>query len=438
VIFEVQLFKGMSYTVEAERGDFYNARDKKLVEYQKKHKVIFTDGERLHLWVPRQFSGALLLKADGRVLGRYEPNALDPARYDDEPATKPAPLIVVLKNDAAPAPFASTGSSSQGAMAATDDPLGIARTWKLTPVSAAYADSELPILTSLSAPAEPEHATVVVVDANERDMPRQVLDHLAGGGGKSGLVDVDANEVATRNWLYSQVAAAAAYAGDNWNWLRQSVDRQANGVFRLVKAQISYARGKARIYFSGYSKKNPVFLRGGHGSSNAKILQIYSGVGSTSSTFTSAAKGVAGTFKGFALVSFVFGSAASFAEWQADVQKDGYDLAAMLLMGFIKAVVAAAIAVAVVALLVTWLMAGLLVSVAALVIGLLTVVLGVVATYVVDALDKYAGKAWKGSDNSDGLAAGIAPWLRSAGTWINTNWQYLMTKLETDYKKLSY
>jgi hypothetical protein len=99
VVFDVRLFKGMQYTVEAYEGDFYNARDKKIVLRARRQKVIFTDGERLHLWVGRGFRGSLILKANGKVLGRYRPADLDRQHYDSDPrrtrsaraAIQPAP-----------------------------------------------------------------------------------------------------------------------------------------------------------------------------------------------------------------------------------------------------------------------------------------------------------------------------------------------------------
>ena len=439
VIFEIALFKGMTYTVEADRSDFYNARDKKLVEFKKKHKVSFTDGERMHLWVARQFKGSLVLKANGKVMGRYEPGALDNTRYDDDPATKPAPLIVVLKNEPDQTAASSPGPQASAMQCTADDPLGIGRTWTLSPVTSAYGlDFLAQMSRSTAVVVEAQHATVVVIDASEKGMPQKLLDHFANGGGKSGLADVDSNEVATRNWLYGQLAGTTAYAGDNWNWLRHSVNRHADGAFKFVKAQVSYVRGKVRIYFSGYSRMNPVFGPGGHGPGNAKVLQIYSGVGNSASTFTSAAKGIAGTFKGNALVSFIFGSAASWSEWQADAQKDGYDLAAALLMGLLKAVAAAAATVLLMALAVFLAMVLFGALVPALVVGAVTVIAGVGLNYVVEALDKKAGRAWKGEKNSDGLAAGLAPWLRSAGKWIGESWDYLALKMPKDYEPLSF
>ncbi len=62
VVFDIKQGNGTSYTVEADQSDFYNARDKKLVEHKKKQKAAFKDGERLHIWISRDFKGKLILK----------------------------------------------------------------------------------------------------------------------------------------------------------------------------------------------------------------------------------------------------------------------------------------------------------------------------------------------------------------------------------------
>ncbi len=431
VIFEIQLFKGMSYTVEADQSDFYNARDKKIVQHTKRQTVTFKDGERLHLWIARNFKGSLILKANGKVLGRYAPSTLDQTRYDAEPTTKPAPMVIVLKNEATPA---STSLASDNTCKATD-PLGINQ-WTLHPVPTAFGLDAL-TMYSRNRPATPvaeQHPTVAVVDGDGKGMPQKLKDYFAAGGGKSGLADVDPNEVVTRNWLIGQLAGAAAYAGDNWNWLRHSINKQADGAFKLVSAKIAYVRGKVRIYFTGYSAKNPVFGPGGHGPGNAKILQVYAGIGKAGSVFKSTAMAVGGTFKGNALVSFIFGSATSWAEWQADSQKDGYDLAAALVTSLVKAVVAAVLTVALVAAILFLLMIAAEIAVAAMLVGALTLGIGWAVGYGIESLDKQAGKAWKGQGNGDGTAAGIAPWLRSTGKWLGESWDHLNAKFPNDYQ----
>ena len=71
VVFDIKQGNAASYTVAADQSNFYNARDKKLIEHKKKHKVTFKDGERLHIWISRDFKGKLILK-QGDILATIE------------------------------------------------------------------------------------------------------------------------------------------------------------------------------------------------------------------------------------------------------------------------------------------------------------------------------------------------------------------------------
>jgi hypothetical protein len=437
VVFDIKLFKGMQYTVEADQNDFYNARDKKLVEFKKKQLVTFKDGERLHLHVGRNFTGNLTLKAAGKVMGRWSPSELDANRYDDAPETKLAPLMVVMKNDEGATPATASANTHNS----PDDPLGLSKSWKLSAITKAYLEEPTPLgrPTVTHAAHEPLHPTVAVVDVDAKSVPAKFAQHFAHGGGKSGLMEIDTNDVMTRNWLYGQLTGAAAYAKDNWSWLRNSINKTADGSFKLVSAKISYATGKARVYFTGYSKMNPVFGPGGHGSGNAKILQIYAGVGSSASSFKAATMSIAGTLKANALISFIFGAATSYAEWQEDAAKDGYDLAAAWITGLIKTLVTAAIVAILVAAFVFAVIAGAKIALGALIIGGLTIGLGFVVGYGVEAVDKRIGRGVSGDPkNTDGSAYFVAPWLRDVGKAISENWDYLKSKMPIDYKDLSF
>lgn len=283
-------------------------------------------------------------------------------------------------------------------------------------------------------PVAEQHPTVAVVDGDAKGMPASIAQHFAEGGGKSGLADIDTNEVATRNWLYGQLAGTAAYAGDNWHWLKASINRQADGAFRLVSAKVAYVKGRVRIYFVGYAKVNPVFGPGGHGPGNAKILQIYAGLGKAGSAFKATAQAVGGTFKGNAAISFIFGSATAWLEWKADAQKDVYDLLAAWLTALIKAVVVAALTAVLVTAILLALMFASGLTVAAIGVGALVVGIGFALNYAVEAGDKALGRAWKGKANSDGTAAGVAPWLRDVGKWFSTTWDDLASRFPTDYQ----
>ena len=194
-----------------------------------------------------------------------------------------------------------------------------------------------------------------------------------------------------------------------------------------------------RFYFSGFSRFNPIFGPGGFGPAHERILTIFSGAGETRSTFQAMARGIAGTFRSNALVSFVFGSFTEYAEWKADLKKDGYDLAAALLMEVLKAIVAAALVVAIVAIVAVVALFVFNASLVVIAVGLVTVIGAVFINYAIEATDKKYGKKLTGDpNNTDGLAAIVAPWLRRAGDEIQESWQYLMAKFPNDYKAISF
>jgi hypothetical protein len=416
VIFDLNLGKGKTYTVQATESNFYNARDKKLVYAKRRDAVTFKDGERLHLWVTRSFEGALVLKCGSEILMKLTPNEVDKQQYDDAPKTKPAPIIVAL----------GPSGISKEPPAKTDWAPQPWQTQTKTPVSQA-------------APIDEECSVICVVEGTVKGMPAIVAKHFEKGGGKSGLADIDPNETATRNWIWGQVVGTVAYVDDNWSWLRASLDSKTHKGFRLVSAKIHLVRGKVRFYFSGFSKYNNVFGPGGFGPGHERVMNIFAGVGKTSSAFASVMKNVGASFRSCALVSFIFGAVTSVAEWKDDVKKDGYDLAAVLLVGVAKAVISALLVAALVALLVMAIMFAGLAAVPVMAIGVLTIGLGIVANYGVEAGDKALGKAVTGdSKNTDGIATTIAPWLRKAGTSIENTWKILVEKYPADYEGISF
>jgi hypothetical protein len=419
VILDFKLGDGKSYTVESTHSDFYNANTKKIVFSKRKEKVSFKDGERLHLWVTRNFQGFLIIKCEEKLISKLEPNKIDQHQYDEDSKTKPAPIILTF------------GKDSQGAQPATSK---TAINEKLISLHSSQKS-----LQAAAGPVNQECSVICVVEGKLDNAPQRLFDYFKKGGGKSGLADIDINDVATRNWILGQIAGASAYTRDNWSWLRASIDSKTHQGFRLVRAQVHMVRGKVRFYFSGYSKFNTVFGPGGFGPGHDRILNIFAGAGKTSSSFKAVGQGVLGSFKGNALVSFIFSSATSIVEWKDDVSKDGYDLAASLLMGLVKAVMAAAIVAAVVALIVVAIMAAASISISVLAIGALTVAIGIGVGYAIDAGDKMLGRAITGEkNNTDGLSSVVAPWLRKAGQEIEACWDHLMKKFPNDYSEISF
>lgn len=411
VIFELKLGKGRKYTVESNGSDFYNANEKKLVAGRGTGHVSFNDEDRLHLWLARDFKGELILKSEGKIMLKMEPMKLDAQQYDDEPKTKPAPIIVAL------------GASSQQPDAQLHKKSQKLKSLETMP--------EHPSSYSAAASVDDDCALVCVVEGDIKGMPPAIWEVLKNGGGNSGLADLDPNNIATRNWLLAQLAGAGAYVGDNWDWLKASLDNKTHAGFKLVKAKIHYVRGKARFFFSGYSKQNAVFGPGGFGPGNERIMSIFGGTGKASSVLTAAAKGIAGSFKNCALVSFIFGSAAALAEWKADASKDGYDLTASLITSSIKSIVVAVLTVTVVACIVFLVMFALEVSLSVVAIGAITITAGAIIGYGVDAVDKKLGRMVVGESHQDGLSAVLAEHMRRS---LESNWYYLKKKFALDYE----
>lgn len=99
------------------------------------------------------------------------------------------------------------------------------------------------------------------------------------------------------------------------------------------------------------------------------------------------------TFKGYALVNFIFGSATSIAEWKADAQKDGYDLAAVFITTLIKTIVVAALTTAIIAAIVFAIMILFGFGISVVVVGLLSLFIGGGVGYYIESAEKSAGRA---------------------------------------------
>lgn len=412
VIIDIKFASGREYTVESTGSDFYHSDKKKLIAGKGLQRVLFHDGERLHLWVARDFTGELLLKSSEKLLMRINPHKLDLRKYDHRPTTKPEPIIIAL------------GEPSRDSSQQARSSLFQSRTHQAYTVNAPARPT--------SAPVDEDCPLVYVINAKLKDAPAAVWKAIENGGGDSGLADLDPINVATRNWILGQMAGVAAYAGDNWEWLRASLDNKTHKGFRLVSAKIHHVKGRARFYFSGYSKYNTVFKQGGFGSGHDRIMTIFSGAGKASATLTSTAKGILGSFKGNALVAFLFSSAASFAEWKADAAKDGCDLFASLLLNIAKSILVAVIVAPIVAGIIGLIMFGSETAIFVIAVGALTIGLGVVVSYGIEVTDKKLGQAIMGSSHNEGISPILAQYIRQN---LKSNWDYLKKKLLWDYEE---
>lgn len=420
VVFDFNVGDGSTYTLESTESDFYNVRDKKLMRAGQVGKVTFRDGEKMHIWIAREFRGALTVKAKGKIKSQIIPNQLDSYRYSNHPKEKPAPIIISVHG--------TTGGdfSTQRKDISFDYPSSLAR------------GPDVRQAPAVSLPAF-DYPVVCVVDGSPKDMPVDLIKYFEHGGDGSGYADVDPQNIATRNWIWGQVAGSAAYIKDNWEWLRASIDGDATKGFRLVKVKVRYVRGKIRFFYLGYTNRNTFFGRGGFGPGNESIMTIFGGAGTTKSAFAAAMKGVAGTFKGNALVSFIFGSTTAIIEWRADTQKDGYDLAASLIASILKALVVTILVTSIIAAIIYVGTVSLGLTISVIAVGVLTIAVGVGISYIVDAGDKSAGRAMSHDpSNADGVASAIAPVMRHAGHLIEKNWEYLASKMSGDYQEIRF
>lgn len=96
VFVDVNLKPGAIYAIES-KSDFYFPREKKLMR-----RVNFQDGEKIHLWVGRDFKGSLIIKNGLSIVGKFSISSLDTERYGPDPKVKPEPLMIILGSRSAP------------------------------------------------------------------------------------------------------------------------------------------------------------------------------------------------------------------------------------------------------------------------------------------------------------------------------------------------
>lgn len=403
VIFEIALFKGMTYTVEADQSDFYNARDKKLVEFKKKQRVSFTDGERMHLWVARGFKGHLILKANGKVLGRYEPRALDNKWYDDEPTTKPAPLILVMKNQPAATPSTKLAASMARDRAAPD---------ALAPWTPPQSPFELAISKTA---AEQDQSMHVVEVKPGNDTPDNIAAFFKQGGEQTA---VDTTGILTRNWLWAQITGAAGYMSDNKAWVTELWKE------KFYLQRVTHKAGeKVYIVLKGNAGLREFLSGTRYASTHTKVIAITSGAGSVQGLRHASWEATKGSIKKAGFLALLFTITLDTAEWLADYEqsdphtgkpkKDIFDLFFKIGIDVFKAGISAAIGSALMGALL--MLIGTAVAVPAVVIVVGAVLLSIGVGYSLDLLDKKTGATDKLSSQ------------------IRKSAEYLENKMPNDY-----
>lgn len=391
VIFDIRGFKGMQYTVEAYEDDFYNARDKKIVLSARYQKVSFKDGERLHLWVGRDFKGPLVLKANGKVLGRYRPADMDRQRYDSDPRTKPAPMLIMLANEPVPAP---PWQSIHAAAKPWDEP-------------------ETPALQYSQPRTAGQTMHIVEVKPEVGVTPDEVADFFKKGGEGTAI---DADKLLTRNWLWAQIVGATAYVGDNLPWVRD---------LWAQKFYLSKVGGKAYIIFKGSPGLRKFLTGTRYLTDTPKVVAISAGAGTISGVHKAGWEAVKGSVKGAAKFALILTIALDFAEWLEDYEqrdpltgkpkRDFYDLGAKIFTDVAWAVVGAAIG--------TVIAAG-VVFIAGVVIG--ATIVGGVAVVIAIGAAVAAGYLLAWLDAQVGITPAIAAAAREAAGFLDN-------KLPRDY-----
>lgn len=287
VVFDINLGIGGQFSIESDESDFYNTRDKKLI--RPKTKVSFVEGERLHLWVSRTFTGALLLKHNGKLIARYEPNQLDPHTCTAQnPEGKPAPLIVSMQ---------------------------VPHFDVLEPIQT-QLNNTYEYYSAQARAAEPTHQSMHVHEVQNwgENLPKEVLNFLQNGGDSTAL---DSSGLVTRNWIISQILGDATYLHQN----RELLKDIGSTKFKLQK--IIHKSGKEAYYiiFKGNHKLREVMKGTKYLASNQKVLNLTFGAGSIKGMHAAAWENTKGLFKGSALISIAFTVTVDIAEWLQDYQK---------------------------------------------------------------------------------------------------------------------
>lgn len=292
VIFDINLSKDATYTVES-TSDFYSPREKKLLR-----KTTFFDGERLHIWVSREFRGLLTLKLNETVVGRYEVNKLDTASYGADPKIKPEPLLILMGQKPDANAFVCT----------LDDPLGIGRTQlALSPT----IEPRLQFLNKLGSQFEytypqktPEvREYVVVTELGSSEIQPQVLKQLESGPvtGHPTEIFAEPKQGSENSLLYKALGAAVSNIAGNEtitsNWLKETAGylqenfRSLNKIFMTVRIE-KKAKGKYQALIKG--KPMTQLLAQSLGAGKAKVEHHRSTLGAEKSRFIDGGFGKSG------------------------------------------------------------------------------------------------------------------------------------------------
>jgi hypothetical protein len=333
VIFDVNLHKGKTYTVETSDDWFYDTKTKRRVK-----AATFQDGESYHIWISRDFIGFLILKVDGKELQRYSMLVLNTDSHGSDPKVKPEPITIVYggQSEANGMPqiarLGQPGAAFLGASAWNSSSVGSAWNPGLSPLSTnvPLLNDEfgcrmlLPIAKPTSQPQESQVMHVFEVDV--KSIPVDLVNAVETGGEDETAIDTA--HVATRNWITGQIIGFAGYIGDNLPWIRELWKTK----FTLIRIVHPKAGPKWYLVFKGTIGTRKEISAAKYSVKNTKILAITGGAGTAESMGQAAwrsAKGAVTTKAG--VITLVLTIGLDFAEWYHGYrakQKDFCDLIA--------------------------------------------------------------------------------------------------------------
>jgi len=284
-IIDINLLNGKTYTVWSEQSEMYDTRTKTLIH--SKEKILFNDGEILHLWIGRNFKGKIYLFDGIKQIGAYSVENLDPSVENFDATFKPAPITVVMKND----PI-----------------LPVSQTFNVMQTDGGFSSPK----TSQLQEAE-KFLQVVELKWENGNAPKDIADFFAKGGEKEIVIS---GGVITRNWIMNQVSAQCGYFSDNKNWIKELWDE------KITLRNVDHPSGRrAYVILTGSTRIRRLITAARYGVTNAKVLAFSFGAGSAAGLRHSAWSAAGGNFKGAGLYSMLFTISLDIAEWSADYEQ---------------------------------------------------------------------------------------------------------------------
>jgi len=285
VFFDINLKAGTTYSVES-KDDFYVPRIKKI-----SRRMQFQDGERLHLWVGREFKGSLVLKQGSLTIGEYEVSTLDADRYGPDPAMKPEPLMIALGSRHIENPI----------LRKPDDPYGAIR---IQNFFKSQYDPRIAILRDygakndysceLESPEIKEYACVT--EAISSDLQEHIIRQLDSAGAVEGNVSEIFNAPASgksQSRLYVALASSINYISGSdvltSNWFKESAGyiqenwRSLDRIFMRVRVE-KKPKGKYKVIFKG-KPLSKIAAQAVMGGAQAKTIHQRMPMGSKNSAF---------------------------------------------------------------------------------------------------------------------------------------------------------